>query len=157
MLTTPMQIKRGILFQNRVPIIFYFIFSRKKKKPAPLDEQLEEACRNSDKLRIKYFMREIKPSLTRDTKPLLNSCLLTSIDAGLLDICKLLLDNGAVVDGLDSSVLNTNHYIISFYLLVLQKEKVPLIWALERQKLDIARILLEQYRANPNNSRGHAT
>lgn len=44
-------------------------------------------------------MKEIKPHLRRDISSLLGSCLLEAIEGGFSPIVKLLLDNGAPVNG----------------------------------------------------------
>lgn len=47
------------------------------------------------------LLQEIKPFLTRNIKPLLNICVLLSIESGNSQMMKLFLDNGADPNGVD--------------------------------------------------------
>lgn len=51
---------------------------------ASIDEQLLQAARDSNIPMVEHFMKEIKPFLTRNIRPLLTSCLLIIIEQVLI-------------------------------------------------------------------------
>lgn len=101
-----------------------------------IDEQLLQAARDSNIPMVEHFMKEIKPFLARNIRPLLTSCLLIIIEQGNVELLRLFLKNGAPPDGLDDD----------------ETKITPLILALESGQEECAFILLQEFKANPNKS-----